>query len=274
MKTLIAKDFNLKHTLECGQFFRFYEKNGFYYINTEDNFFKIKQEGNKLLYEGVNKEINKKFIVHFFNLNQDYKKIIKSISKDKDIKAAIKKYYGLRIINQEPWECTISYVCSQFSNIPKIKKNIELLSKFFGEKIENKDFICYAFPEIGKIRNIKKIKRAKTGYRAKYICEINKKISEKEKNFFEKLRKSNYDDAKNALLELPGIGEKVADCILLYSLGFSEAFPVDTWIKRIMERKYFKNKKTPNKKIIKFAQSYFGKHAGYAQQFLYYHGRN
>ena len=108
------------------------------------------------------------------------------------------------------------------------------------------------------------------GYRDKFILEINKKV---DKRFIEKLKKMKYDDAKAELKKLPGIGDKVADCILLFSLDHLEAFPIDTWIKKVMEKLYFGGKSVSNKRIREFAQHYFGKYAGYAQEYLYYYAR-
>ena len=109
------------------------------------------------------------------------------------------------------------------------------------------------------------------GLPAEYIKKASRLIG---KDFFSEIQKLSYNDAKKELKKLPGIGEKVADCILLFSLGHYEAFPVDVWIKRVMEKQYFKGKSMPNRKIVDFAQDYFGEYAGYAQQFLYHYSRN
>ena len=267
MKSLKVQDFNLKYTLECGQFFRFKESDGHYYVNTKDKFFKIKQEGDTLYYKG---NIDEKFLIHFFRLDEDYKKIISNISKDKFIRLAVKKYPGLRLIRQDPYECTISYICSSASNIPKIQKNIALLSEHFGKEM-NHDGICtHAFPKPGCINDLSKIKASSTGFRARYIYEANKMLTSK---FLKKLEKLPYDGAKKELVTIPGIGDKVADCILLFSLDHEEAFPVDVWIKRIIEQLYFDNQEVPVKKIREFAKEHFKENAGYAQQFLYYFAR-
>ncbi|MEM3154997.1 MAG: DNA glycosylase [Candidatus Woesearchaeota archaeon] len=257
-----VENFNLQHTLESGQFFR-YEKTGNWYVCQErDKHFKISQIGNKLEFSGT----NKKYIKKLFGLDQNYSKIIKELSKDNTLLPAIKKYHGLRIMQRDPWETLVSFQCSIFSNIKKIKLNMNNLAKAFGEKKTTHN----TFPEPGALNNLDKIKKCATGFRAKYIFEANKMVNDA---YFEKLKKKSYEKAKAELMKLPGIGEKVADCICLFSLGKLEAFPVDVWIERIMTKHYFDNKKTKHREIRAFAKEKWGNLAGYAQQFLYHWGR-
>ena len=133
--------------------------------------------------------------------------------------------------------------------------------------------ICMDNLITGNLNNIKKLESCSLGYRADYIRRAAGKIASK-KDFLKRIKNLSYEDAKKELIKLPGVGDKVADCILLFSLGHHEAFPVDVWIKRIMEQNYFGGKAMPNKKIVAFARDYFGEYAGYAQQFLYHYARN
>jgi N-glycosylase/DNA lyase len=253
--------FSLQHTLDSGQFFR-YEKNGEWYVCQErDKLFKIRQKENELEFSGTDAA----HIKRLFGLNQDYATIIETLSKDKTLLPAIKKYNGLRVMQRDPWETLVSFQCSIFSNIKKIKLNMSLLAKEFGE---NKGH--YTFPGPGALDNLDKIKKCATGFRAKYIFAANKIVDEA---YFEKLKKKNYENAKIELMELPGIGEKVADCICLFALGKMEAFPVDVWIERLMTKHYLDGKKTKHKDIRAFAKERWGNLAGYAQQFLFHWGR-
>lgn len=268
-------EFDLGHTLGCGQVFRYDFYGGWYYIIIRDNVIKIKQDNNKLIFVGNDnndKKINKNFIKNYFRLNDNYKKIIKNINKDKIINKAIKKYYGLRLVRQDPWECLISYVCSSITKIPIIKKNLDELSKCFGKKIIFDNKVFYSFPNINSVDDKNKIRKCGVGFRCDYLYKINNIIG-KNKNYFNKIKKMNYEDAKKELLKLPGVGEKVADCVLLFSLDFLEAFPVDTWVRRFMIKNYFNNKKVGDNKIREFARNYFGEYAGYAQEFLFYYNR-
>ncbi len=250
-------NFSLQHTLDSGQFFRYEKRGDWYYCQERDKQFKIRQKGNSLEFKGT----DKKHVKRLFGLNQDYNTIIKELSKDKTLHPAITKYKGLRVMERDPWETMVSFHCSIFSNIKKIKLNMKYLVQEFGKNGK--------FPKPGELNDLQKIKKCATGFRARYIHGANSMVNDK---YFEKLRKKSYSDAKNKLMELPGVGEKVADCICLFSLGKMEAFPVDVWIERIMTRLYFK-KKTKVRGIREFADKRWGKNAGYAQQFLYHWGR-
>lgn len=267
MNKLKVNNFNLEYTLECGQIFRINKIDGWYYVNTQGKFFKINQNRNEIEFYGADKE----FINNFFSLNENLSKILKEINKDKYIKKAINKYRGLRLIKQDPWECLISFICSSASNIPRIRSKLKTLSRSFGKKLTLDRIQDYAFPLPCKINDYKKIMDAKTGFRARYILEANNTVNIKHLN---SLRTQPYKFAKDELKKINGVGDKVADCILLFSLGFNQAFPVDTWIKKTMQLLYFNKNNVSNKKIREFGMDYFGAYAGYAQQYLYMFSRN
>ncbi len=262
MGKIKVHDFNLEYTLESGQIFRISKDNGWYYVNAQNKFFKIKQAGNEVEFCGVDEE----FIIYFFSLNENLPQILKEINKDKYIGKAIVRYRGLRLIKQEPWECLISFICSSASNIPRIKSKLNALSRGFGKKLLLNSHQSYAFPLPGKINDYKKIIDAKTGFRARYIFEANNNIDITHLN---SLRNKSYKYAKDELKRVKGVGDKVADCILLFSLGFNQAFPVDTWIKKVIQSLYFNNNVVSNDRIREFGMDYFERYAGYAQQYLY-----
>lgn len=275
MNFILARDFSLKHSLECGQFFRYKKIGEFYYVHSADILFKAKQDGDKIYYKFAennklgNKKLNEaEFLKRFFRLDDNLKDIKKAVVKDKHLREAFSRFKGLRLIRQEPWECTISYLCSSASNIPKIQKNIELLSKTFGKKIKLDYYEGFTFPEKGKINDMKKIKKCGVGFRARYILEANSKLKD-----IERLKNVGYIKAKNELMKNKGIGEKIADCICLFSLNKNEAFPVDVWMKKVMNKLYL-GEKVNSDEIRRFARNYFGKNAGYAQQYLFYMIRN
>jgi N-glycosylase/DNA lyase len=254
MNSIKTKDFDLSSTVESGQIFRFEKENEGYRIQHQDQDFYVKQNGKDLDFEGTTPE----FLTNFFQLDVDYEKIKKELSKDKALKEAIQSYPGIHLLNQDPWECTVSFICSSASNIKKIQMNLKGLAKEFGNG---------SFPKPGQLDDHQKILDCKTGYRAKYLFSTNKKVN---KQFFEELKQMNYKEAKEKLMSLDGIGPKVADCICLFSLGHTAAFPVDVWIKRVMEELYFNNEPQSEKNIREFANKKWGKLAGYAQQYLYH----
>jgi N-glycosylase/DNA lyase len=272
MESILAKDFSLEKTLECGQFFRYEKKGNFYLVSMRNRLFKVRQEGERLYFGGA----PKKFIIRFFGLDADYRKILSSISKDDFIKKAIKENWGMRIIRQDPWECLISYICSANNNIPRIKKNVDMLSERFGREISHDSHKSYSFPNPGELSDHDKIFSCKVGFRSRFIHEANKTVDEKG---LELLKGKSYKQAREELIKLKGVGEKIADCVCLFSLDKPEAFPVDVWIRRVMLEQYFNDKGEKEKKRLKnseigdFARGYFGRYAGYANQFLFYYRR-
>lgn len=261
MAKIKVNNFNLEHTLESGQIFRISKDNGWYYVNANNKFFKIRQANNEVEFYGVDEE----FIIYFFSLDENLTKIIKEINRDKYIERAITRFRGLRLIKQDPWECLISFICSSASNIPRIRSKLNALSKSFGEKLSLENHQSYTFPLPGKINDFNKIRDAKTGFRARYIFEANNI----DITHLNSLRNKSYKYAKDELKKANGVGDKVADCILLFSLGFTQAFPVDTWIKKMIQLLYFNNNNVPNDRIREFGMDYFDTYAGYAQQYLY-----
>jgi len=231
-------------------------------VTARDRIFRVCQSADQLEFQGADRE----FLTSFFALDEPYPHILAEINKDSFIDEAIRKYRGMRIVRQDAWECLISFLCSSAANIPKIKINIETLSQFFGKRIRAFGFEGFAFPNPGKLDDYEKIVQAKTGFRAKYIKAVNDLVDEA---LLTSLKKMPYLEAKRALKSLPGVGDKIADCVLLFSLNFTEAFPVDTWIKKILRKWYFNNEDVPEQQLQDFGIRYFGKYAGYAQQFLY-----
>jgi len=177
--------------------------------------------------------------VDFFRNGDDIEKIIKSISKDKTVKNAMKKYQGLRILKQDPFQCLISFIISSNSNIPKIRFCLENMVQKFGKKIKFQDQEFFLFPKPNKLAkaSINEIKNCGVGHRAKFIKESAKMISSKEINL-EDLKKYDYQKTKEIICEMPGVGNKVADCVMLFSLNKLQAVPLDRWIVRVLEKYY------------------------------------
>jgi len=267
MDSIETKDFSLHHTVESGQIFRFKKQDNGYIIAHADKIFFVRQKNDLLEFKGC----SEKFITNFFALDIDINHILQRINKDKHMQTAINNCRGLRIIRQDPWECIISFICSANANIPKIQNNLFLLSQSFGKKKKFEGREHFIFPQIGKINNLEKIRKASTGYRDKYIFETNKLL---DNNKITEIQMKNYENAKIALQKLPGVGPKVADCVLLFAFQHNNAFPIDTWIKKGMQELYFNNKETSLKQIQEFSQKYFGEYAGYAQQYLFHDLRN
>ena len=263
MGELRCPGFNLAHTLDSGQFFRHLQHDEWHYLVTREKAFRCRQNGDKLIVEGVTPA----FARRFFGLDENYAHIRNELRKDPVLRIAFQKYAGMRIIRQDPWECTVGFLCSQFSNIKKIKLNLECIARHFGKKTTFKGRTFHTFPSPGEINDAAKLKACAVGFRAKYILSVNAAVNDA---WFAKLRNLPYEQAKEKLMELPGIGEKVADCILLFSLDKTEAFPVDVWMERAIRETYLKGKKIPLNKLGAWGRQRWGALAGYAQQYLYH----
>lgn len=264
------EDFSLVSTFDCGQCFRFNEENGHFFGVSNGKVAEFYEENGDIIVENITKEEFLNYWVHFLDLKRDYKIIKKELIKDKIIKEAIEYGWGIRILNQDFFECLISFIISQQNNIPKIKKAVEGMAELFGEEIIYKGKSYYTFPTPERLKDItvKDLAPLKIGYRDKYIIDavlnvVNGNIS------YEKLVTMTYQDAKRELLKIKGVGDKVADCVLLFSLLKSEAFPVDTWIKKAMDGLY--NLKP--KEIHSYTELNFGEYSGFAQQYIFYYVR-
>ena len=261
---------NVENSINSGQVF-LWRKNGNYWygINGQD-ILKISNSGSIKSYQNIKTD--------FFRKKDNIEKIIKSISKDSITKKAVKQYAGLRILEQDPFQCLISFITSSNSNIQKIKSSLEKMSKKFGVKVkfDNQEFFLFPKPEKLANASINEIKSCGVGYRARFIKEAaNRTVLEKIN--FEYLKKTNYQNAKDEICLIPGVGNKVADCVLLFSLNKLESFPLDRWMIRILE-KYYSDKFQLETKTITEKQygilhekivNHFGPYAGYSQQFLF-----
>jgi len=277
--------FNLEHTLRCGQLFRWEKRGDWWYGVVRDKVVKIRQIKDRLVFQTSSEKLDADFVENYFRLDDDLPRILSRIDKDEHIRKAVQRFRGLRISRQESWECLISYICATYKNIPAIKNMILNLSKRFGRKITFNSQNFYTFPKPSDLAHasLEEIKECKLGFRAASVLETSKIVDRGEFNL-EGLRKTDYEKAKHELLSLPGVGQKVADCVLLFSLDKLEAFPVDIWIKRTIldfYPSYFedsfvarvsgKSSVTPGEyeTISSFGRRYFGEYAGYAQEYLF-----
>ena len=283
------KNFELKDIFECGQCFRWKKEIDDSYTGVVKagvlNVSKIK---NDVLIKGYVDDNCKfeDFIIDYFDLNEDYSKIQRDISKnDSTMAEAVKFGNGIRILNQNSFEMLISYIISAANNIPRITKCINNISKEYGKKIIIPKDICskmfsfekddeefYLFPtckELSKA-SLTTLRECNLGFRDKFVLDNAIKVAQSEIDLVQ-IEKCDYIDAKKQLTKLNGVGEKVADCILLFSMKKKEAFPVDTWIKKIMNETYIDS--TSVKKIGEYARNKWGRNSGIAQQYLFYYKR-
>ncbi len=257
-----ARNFDLDQIFDCGQCFRFEKTEGVYTGVALGRRLSLRQDRDTvILYDTTPEEFESKWR-SYFDLDRDYVEIIRALSFDTRIRNAVEKTGGIRILRQDGWETLCSFIISQNNNIPRIKKIITSLCVLLGEAIGDG---IYTFPTAQKIAGagVQALAPINSGYRAAYIYDAAKKVSEGVIDL-EELPNLSYPEAKEKIKTIKGVGEKVADCVLLFGFGFLEAFPKDVWVKRVIQNYYSDD----------FTPEYFGKYAGIAQQYLFYYERS
>ncbi len=270
--------FELKDIFDCGQCFRWNEQEDESYTGVfKGNVLNVKKEENKVIFRGICNGDIKEVVEDYFDLNRDYEKIKETLSKiDDNMKKSVEYGKGIRILNQDLWETIISFIISANNNIPRIKGIIERLSKNYGKEIDYNGEKYYTFPTVEELKDVsvEKYRELGLGFRDIRLYETTKMILNGEVDLGELRNNSNTMEVRDKLLTLSGVGPKVADCILLFSdLKRFEVFPIDVWVRRVMNDLYIKNEdetKVNKKQIEKIAKEKFGDLAGLAQQYLFY----
>ena len=270
--------FNLKDIFECGQCFRWNKEEDESYTGVfKNNVINVKIENESIIFDGLCDGDIKEIVTRYFDLERDYKKIKSKLSKiDNNMKQSINYGEGIRILNQDLWETIISFIISANNNIPRIKGIIERISKKYGNKIIYKNKEYYTFPTPKPLENvtIEEYRNLGLGFRDIRLFETTQMILNKQVNIESLHNEKDTQKVREELLKLSGVGPKVADCILLFStLKRFEVFPIDVWVRRVMNDLYIKNEdenKVSKKQILNLANKKYGNLAGIAQQYLFY----
>ena len=268
--------FNPTHIFECGQCFNFkLEEDGSYTAVFLGKIINLLECDGYTLIRNVSLDEFYEIFYDYFDLGTDYGSIRNFLSKDDTLRDACDYGYGIRILNQELFETTISFIISANNQIPRIKKAVRIISERYGDYLG--DYMgssYYSFPRpevLAQVDPLELREHARVGFRDVRIVETAKAFVDGFLNFEDEKNLTDLDLHKR-LNELPGIGPKVADCIMLFAYHRRETFPVDVWIKRVMETLYI-GKEVPKKQVDNYAREIFGDLAGYAQQYLFYYGR-
>ena len=270
------EEFDPRDIFTCGQAFRWYEEeDGSFTFVTHGIVANAKKVGGEIFLRGVDRTSFDEIFYNYFDLSRDYKLVMEELARDEVMKNATEYGKGIRILNQDKFETIISFIISANNQIPRIKNAIEKISEMYGDYLgEDENRKYYSFPSAEKLslarpEDLREF--ARVGFRDVRIVETANLIKDGIVNLDE-IDKMDLEDARCALQVLPGVGPKVADCILLFAFDRKESFPVDVWIKRVMEELYLKEV-TPKSKIAMRGREVFGKNAGFANQYLFYYGR-
>ena len=274
MYKLFCEDFDLDYTLDCGQVFR-WDKIGTWWVGVVNGSTVRLQQDRESGEVLVDSSLPEGYLEDYFRFDDDLDDILRRVNKDSFMDEAIRKYRGLRLIRQDPWECLISYMLATAWSIPNIKRGISLLSSTYGKEIGDGH---YSFPEPETLASLcdGELRNCKLGFRSNRIVKAAKHVVDGEL-VLDELFKVEYREAKQRLMYLEGIGGKVADCILLFAFDKMNAFPVDTHVEKVVRHYYgdreFFNGTVTKSKIGDWGRMYFGEYCGYAQQYFFYQKR-
>lgn len=271
-----VSDFEPKHIFECGQCFRWdKEPDGSYTGVVKNKILNVSKEGDEIHLRNTGRQEYEELWAGYFDLSTDYGRIKDALKHEDAVMAEVCKFgHGIRILKQEPWETVVSFIISANNNIPRIKRSILLLSEGYGEPIGRFNGRRYfSFPAPEALANLQPsdLQPCSLGYRASYIIETARTVAANP-FLLKEIAGTGSDVCHKKLLQLKGVGPKVANCVAFFSFGKLDAFPVDVWIKRLMEYFYF-HREASAKEIEAFAYKKYGSLAGYAQQYLFYYGR-
>jgi N-glycosylase/DNA lyase len=286
--------FSLEYTLESGQLFRWERRGEWWYGVAGQWGLKVKQEGEVLRCSSSSDLADSGFVTRYFRLDEDLNHVLATISKDRVITSAVQKFYGLRLVRQDTWECLASFVLATNANIPRIRKMVAAVCERYGKvsEFEGEPIHEFPSPEVLAGSSAADLRRCGLGYRAPFLKKVAASVAQGRIDFA-RIVSLGYEEARKELLSelsgeklLLGVGPKVADCVLLFSCGKDEAFPIDVWIARALVRSYprllgpstrsrlirddkLRLSQRDYERISGAARRRFGKYAGYAQQYLY-----
>ena len=271
------KDFNSEHIFECGQCFRWNKQGSDSYVGViKDSVIEVIEKEDEVIFRGVSNRELKDIVTEYFNLDVDYTKMKEELSNiDEFLKTSIEYGNGIRILKQDIFETIISFIISANNNIPRIKKIIENISRVYGKEIEYNGKIYYLFPTAEELSraSVEDLRDLGLGFRDKRVHTTTKMILKNEFNIAELVDIRDTELVREELLKLDGVGPKVADCILLFAFNRYEVFPIDVWVRRVINDLYIKNKqesKVSKVEIKNLAKEKYGDLAGIAQQYLFY----
>jgi N-glycosylase/DNA lyase len=277
VRLVVDQPFDLAASLESGQAHRWRrDEDGWFSGVLRSNFIRMRQieGGAEYRCEPWPEASLLPLLQSYFRLDDDICAIYREINQDARVAEMVARYPGLRVLRQEPWECLVAFICSANSNIPRIHQNMEVMADHFGEPLTLDGQVRHTFPtpaqlvEAGEME----LRRLGLGFRAPYVDKATQRVVEGRLDL-DQLIHLPYQEAKEQLMECAGIGPKIADCILVFSLEKLEAFPIDVWVRRALAEWYFPGEKTPtNRVLMEWAHQYFGRYGGYSQQYLF-HGR-
>jgi N-glycosylase/DNA lyase len=268
-----AKDYDLAGTLASGQAFRWEQDEGGWQGVVGSRWVRLNARNDSILAEVVEPIADWRWLAGYLQVELDLSAVITSFPDEEPMRAALAACKGLRLLRQDPWECLASFICSSTKQIVQIQQIVELLCQRYGEALPVLPGAApaWGFPTPAQLAaaNEAGLRGCKMGFRAPYVLAAARAVAEGRLDL-EQLRGLSCPSARDVLTELPGVGAKIANCVLLFAYGFQEAFPVDVWVMKALRQLYFPKRRPSPARLQRFIASYFGPNAGYAQQYLFH----
>jgi N-glycosylase/DNA lyase len=260
-------------TLECGQVFGWHKYEDTYVGIIQGRPVALRQAGDRIEFTAPD-AIKAAAIKHYLGLDEQLEAIIKSVKVDPFMKRVLGSVKGLRLLKQEPWHCLCSYMLSSSNRVERIDKTVKEIGRRWGESHSIGGHEVHSLPEPAVLARCGEsgIRACGAGFRSPYLVRAAAKVADGTIDFA-RLGRLPYEEAKEILVTIDGVGDKIADCVLLFAFSKYEAFPVDVWIKKAIEKVYFDSETVNNKEIRRFAREHFGPYAGYAQEYIYHYAR-
>jgi len=272
-----VRDYDLDATLSSGQAFRWERRGDAWEGIVEGRWVRLSRVGEAILADTTEQVEDWKWLANYLQVHADLAKVLASFPADEPMCAAVGACRGLRLLRQDPWECLASFILSSTKQIIQIQQIVRLLSERFGElaAVPSDHERYYAFPKLERIAacDETELRACKMGFRAPYLLGTARALARGDVQLSD-LASMPVEKARAELSQLPGVGRKIADCVLLFAYGFQQAFPVDVWVMKALRELYFpRRRRVTLRQLHEFSGSHFGPNAGYAQQYLFHYMR-
>ncbi|MEI7728017.1 MAG: DNA glycosylase [Verrucomicrobiota bacterium] len=269
-------DYDLAATLDSGQAFRWRLLEGAWEGVVGDRWVRLRQGPDSIEAETAEPVATWAWLTEYLQLDVHLSEVLETFPKDTPMQAAVRECRGLRLLRQEPWECLASFICSSTKQIVQIKQIVELLCQRYGATLHVPDGHApvHAFPTPERLASLSEpeLRACKMGFRAPYLLACARAVAGGRLNL-QSLHTMDVQQARATVMTQPGVGPKIANCVLLFAFGFPTAFPVDVWIHKAIQQLYFPKRAPTRSRMDRFVHSHFGPQAGYAQQYLFHYMR-
>ncbi len=273
---LDGQPFDLENTLFSGQAFRWRKRESWYEGVIFGHVVRVREVEGGIAFATADDDgaVTASRLRDYFSLDIDLQEVYSALSRHEALQESLGRYRGMRVLRQDPWETTLSFLCAQNSNVLRITRNVEDMCRTFGSRISFGDLTRHAYPTPEALAEAgeQALRALGLGYRARYVVSVAQKVARGEIDL-PALRDASYDDALETLMTLDGVGDKVANCIMLFSMDKSQAFPVDTHIRQVLRDRYPRARRVKSsdlRRVRAWAQENFAPHAGYANHYLFH----